>query len=55
MDTEDQLVIPAPLSALCFPLVLLGLSGAAIYFGVKTLSQVADSPEYAALIPSGFS
>lgn len=53
MDTEDCLVILAPLSATFFPLVLLGLAGAAIYHGVKTLSQVADSPEYAALIPVG--
>jgi hypothetical protein len=51
METEDRLVIPAPLSALFFPLVLLGLAGAAIYFGVKT-SPWAE-PEYAALIPAG--
>jgi hypothetical protein len=53
VETEDRLVIPAPLSAIFFPLVLLGLAGAAIYYGMKTVSRVADSPEYAALIPIG--
>ena len=52
METEDRLVIPAS-GAFFFPLILLGLSGAAIYSGIKTLPQVADSPEYAALIPVG--
>src|SRR5689334_24623686 len=50
---EQQFVIRPPLGAIVPPLLLIGLGGAAIYYGFKTLSQVATSPEYAALIPVG--
>jgi hypothetical protein len=50
-ETEDRLVIPAS-SAFFFPLILLGLAGGPIYYGVKTEPTLI--PEGLVLIPVSF-